>query len=800
MEAQFSPQDAEGSSPLEYDTSSSSSFEDEAARKERGVRLKYQIQAKICKSAEDSLGNGLLERHINKLSEDESTACESVVEQVRGSAAWSSFIKEFTTDSSQVGSHSLGKTSNALSGSPRACDKLPSGKSIEEHLQNYFIELIKTFTSLPAIKYTLRKSHYTRCMISSGVIPMGTPHINGASVDEGKIRPDVCIVEFTEIKVGTEQEKEGQKVKRYQNACPGVLPAEYLNGNGRSSLAKQPEIASNGIEVELATCARTAPTAFWENVLDTCSVKKECGEEAKAENIGECALWASEILRHQWNRQFVNVCCLCGTMLQLLRFDRSGCSVSEELDIREHPATFLKLMLSYFVFNYSSVGLNAHIGRSLQGHRVVRVNEKKFELGKQIIYPSKDSLICRGTAAFMAREMIENVKTQTPWELCYKISWINSARPHEGAFLVKLKDVRNVVECHGYDTGAATLQGRDECIFGDYTIQKPGKQSFGEQLTSRASGPIARLLQGQEHSPTGSKRMVPFSTSLGQPQPMMGKLLRTEIHRVNFSNRECRQLVMAYIPWEFDDLFDPLAGKEGNCLNQDGPPPSSEPDCVILRCWARLFETFRDLIQGPCRIMHRDVSFTNIRIKRVDGELIPVFTDWDMSAEEGNEAHYLKNKTGTPAFMAGQLLKAAPSPGDEAPHRWCHDVESAFWLCYLASIRFDKNKSMRSEFQKIHSHSDHEELGRYKISRLLRFKVGNEEHCVLPTDRPGISESLILMGACISPFVTESRSVDADRGIAQKLVEYLIRQLWRISKRYSDGGAKTVESSTGTGA
>lgn len=493
MDDQFSPQHAEDSSPLEYDTDSSSSFEHEAVRKQRGVRLKYQIRGKICKSAEDSMGSGLLEKHISNLSYDQSVACESVVEQVRRSAAWSSFIEKLTTASSQVAPHFLEETSNALSDSPGAYDKLGSGKSVEKHLQKYFIELIKSFTALPDIKHALSKSPYARCMISSGAIPMGTPHISGASVDKDKIRPDICIVAFTEIEVSTEQDNKGQNIKRYQSACPGVLPAEYLNGNERSGLAKQPEISSNGIEAGLAACAKTAPTAFWENVLDICSVKKNCDEAAKAENIVECALWASEILRHQWNRQFVNVCFLCGTALQFLRFDRSGCAVSEEIDIRKQTTAFLKLMLSYFLFNYSKIGLNAYIGRSLQGHRVVRVNAKKFELGKQIIYPPKYSLICRGTSAFMAREMIENeegsdcVDTQAPWDLCYKISWINSARPHEGAFLIKLKNVRNVVECHGYDTGVATIQGRDQCIFGDYTIKELGKKSFGEQLSSRVS-------------------------------------------------------------------------------------------------------------------------------------------------------------------------------------------------------------------------------------------------------------------------------------------------------------------------
>ena len=66
------------------------------------------------------------------------------------------------------------------------------------------------------------------------------------------------------------------------------------------------------------------------------------------------------------------------------------------------------------------------------------------------------------------------------WDLCYKISWINSGRPHEGAFLAKLKSVRNVVERQGYDTGAATLQGRDQCIFDDSTIEKPGIKLWGK--------------------------------------------------------------------------------------------------------------------------------------------------------------------------------------------------------------------------------------------------------------------------------------------------------------------------------
>lgn len=101
----------------------------------------------------------------------------------------------------------------------------------------------------------------------------------------------------------------------------------------------------------------------------------------------------------------------------------------------------------------------------------------------------------------MAREISEDKLVSDyvnidAWDLCYKISWINSGRPQEGAFLVKLEDVRNVVECQGYDTGAATLQGRDQCGFSNYGIQKLGKPSLNNKPSSNISQPAPLPAQG----------------------------------------------------------------------------------------------------------------------------------------------------------------------------------------------------------------------------------------------------------------------------------------------------------------
>lgn len=194
MKARFPPQPAGDSSQPEYDTSSSSSLDHEAVRKGRVFRLKNQMRWRICESAEDSLGSSLLERHISRLSNHQSTACESVAKEVRGSAAWSSFIQKSTTGNSQAAPDYLGKISNSLSNSPGAYDKLRPRKSIEEHLKKDFIKLIQAFTSLPDIKCALNESDFTCC----------TPHaVDRAFVDKGKIRPDICIVSFTEI-IGSE--------------------------------------------------------------------------------------------------------------------------------------------------------------------------------------------------------------------------------------------------------------------------------------------------------------------------------------------------------------------------------------------------------------------------------------------------------------------------------------------------------------------------------------------------------------------------------------------------------------------
>jgi len=76
-------------------------------------------------------------------------------------------------------------------------------------------------------------------------------------------------------------------------------------------------------------------------------------------------------------------------------------------------------------------------------------------------------------------------------------------------------------------------------------------------------------------------------------------------------------------------------------------------------------------------IVHRDISFTNIRI---DNQYMLKVCDLDMAASTDNQGTGAQDRTGTVAFMATSLLSKSSAP---STHRPIHDCESIFWLCTI---------------------------------------------------------------------------------------------------------------------
>ena len=90
------------------------------------------------------------------------------------------------------------------------------------------------------------------------------------------------------------------------------------------------------------------------------------------------------------------------------------------------------------------------------------------------------------------------------------------------------------------------------------------------------------------------------------------------------------------------------------------------------------------------RVLHRDLSINNLMCNKKPTGHIGVLLDWDLASliDELNAVipSNAKHRTGTIPFMSISLLRG------NTPHRYCHDLESFFYILIWAAIHFDLQK------------------------------------------------------------------------------------------------------------
>ena len=94
---------------------------------------------------------------------------------------------------------------------------------------------------------------------------------------------------------------------------------------------------------------------------------------------------------------------------------------------------------------------------------------------------------------------------------------------------------------------------------------------------------------------------------------------------------------------------------------------------AIFSIWQQAFSAIKAIAEK--RIVHRDISFRNIRI---DEQHKVKVCDFDMAMSLDNQGAGAQDRTGTITFMAASILSSVPYT-----HRPIHDCESIFWLCAL---------------------------------------------------------------------------------------------------------------------
>ena len=89
-------------------------------------------------------------------------------------------------------------------------------------------------------------------------------------------------------------------------------------------------------------------------------------------------------------------------------------------------------------------------------------------------------------------------------------------------------------------------------------------------------------------------------------------------------------------------------------------------------------------------MLHRDLSINNLMCNKKPTGHIGILSDWDLASliDELNAVipSNAKHRTGTIPFMSISLLNGNP------PHKYCHDLESFFYILIWAAVHFDFRK------------------------------------------------------------------------------------------------------------
>ena len=390
----------------------------------------------------------------------------------------------------------------------------------------------------------------------------------------------------------------------------------------------------------------------------------ECKRNSQVPKIEEvyidCALKAAEALRYQWSRRYIYCFLHCGKFMQLLHFDRSGLMASEQVDITSHVGAvmFVRCLLAVFLHKPGKLGYPAGDDVPVHGYdpddrlrQIVTVNGRQMYLDDQEVGPPRDHLVSRATVVFKAKFIKPQGDEKTGWDYCYKTSWVQKLRRHEGQYLERLRDVPNVVKLLGY--GVVKVEDDDDTT------------AFGRQSSSGKS--ITVIENYYERAKALKRNFNPHSRSAAPAIPgqegASGALLFDPRRPEGESPQDCddrehRYVVTDWVKSSFNEAASSL---------DSGHLPT------IISIWQQAFSAIKSICDAG--ILHRDISFRNIRVD--DQHEIKV-CDFDMATFLGDQSTGAKDRTGTIAFMATSMLLTGLFT-----HRPIHDCESIFWLCTL---------------------------------------------------------------------------------------------------------------------
>ncbi|THV43834.1 hypothetical protein BGAL_0875g00010 [Botrytis galanthina] len=478
----------------------------------------------------------------------------------------------------------------------------------------------------------------------------------------------------------------------------------------------------------------------WSSVLVIGEHKKNPDEDGSLETLVQLAGYAREVFGSQPERRFVPGFTICGSMMRLWMFDRSGSYNSEKFDVHKEPERFIMVIAGYTLMTAAELGLNTFVKHDSNGKYIV-AQDVKISLEDKPIASTK-AIVCRGTTCYRGRR-----SDSTEWEYVIKFAWPSDKRQREGE-LLKLAKERGV-------TGIATWFNHEQIfIDGDPDTISHFRQNmkFGRPrtLSSKASwvdsspessrvyskkGLIGKLVSSSNHL---IGLGIGTSTSSSGQKRKRNERLDQGLKRSKFDGSHTSETNVSIKEGELDaigahsiqeNVVDSLAHCRNewqrnnvNCIQEAEVDSFTDYECEtysnrVHYCLVtspagrplheyqsvrELLEVLRDAIQGhksllkKGKILHRDISENNIIITNLPAEGDPKgrLIDLDLAKELDGVPSGARHRTGTMQFMAIGVLEGNG-------HTYRHDLESFFYVFVWICTRYGYEDTDRQNLNKL---------------------------------------------------------------------------------------------------
>jgi len=167
----------------------------------------------------------------------------------------------------------------------------------------------------------------------------------------------------------------------------------------------------------------------WVEILVTGELKSNVVQDGQTPAWLDLATYAREVFRAQ-DRRFVLGFTLCGFMMRLWQFDRSGSLGLSSFDINEDEFRFVHIMLGYCLMNDKDLGHDSTI-QQLDGKRYMKITRDAQIERLFLIEEIRKQAAVAGRVTTCWRAYCDEVDSKEP--LVVKDSWQYEEWPEEGS-------------------------------------------------------------------------------------------------------------------------------------------------------------------------------------------------------------------------------------------------------------------------------------------------------------------------------------------------------------------------------